>query len=100
MGSGWGSGNEDFSACSGWYGASSCEWRGLSVVANGSSVAGADECACCVGSALERDAVSGGCTVVGAHPLCLLHDELTAVLYLPISLLLIATSTSLVYSCR
>ena len=90
MGSGWGSGSYDFSACSGYYGATgTCSSvRGLSLVANGSSVAGADECACCVGSALERDAVSGGCTVSGAHPLCLLRDESTAVLYLPISLLL------------
>jgi hypothetical protein len=86
LGSGWGSGSSDFSACSGY--SSGCERSGLSLVANGSSVAGADECACCVGSALERDAVSGGCTVSGAHPLCLLRDESTAVLYLPISLLL------------
>eukprot|EP01046_Picozoa_sp_COSAG06_P052926 COSAG06_NODE_9021_length_2007_cov_5.967539_2_plen_282_part_00 len=82
LGSGWSS----FSACSGY--SSSCERSGLPPVANGLSVAGADECACCVGSALERDAVSGGCTVSGAHPLCLLRDESTAVLYLPISLLL------------
>jgi hypothetical protein len=58
LGSGWSS----FSACSGY--SSSCERSGLPPVANGSSVAGADECACCVGSVLERDAVSGGC--VGA----------------------------------
>eukprot|EP01046_Picozoa_sp_COSAG06_P066160 COSAG06_NODE_16566_length_993_cov_2.368009_1_plen_245_part_00 len=60
LGSGW----SDFSACSGYYGASSCERSGLSLVAEASSVAGVDECACCVGSVLERDAVSGGC--VGA----------------------------------
>eukprot|EP01046_Picozoa_sp_COSAG06_P009285 COSAG06_NODE_482_length_15147_cov_9.932815_5_plen_358_part_00 len=70
LGSGWGSGSDDFSACSGWYGASSCERRGMSSVANGSSVAGADECACCVGSVVERDAVSGGC--VGAALRCVL----------------------------
>ena len=90
MGSGWGLvgglGSSDFSACSEY--SSSCERSGLSPVANGSSVAGVDECACCVGSLLERDAVSGSCAVSGAHPLCPLHDEFTAVLYLPISLLL------------
>jgi hypothetical protein len=63
LGSGWGSRYNDFSACSGWY-SSGCERSGLSLVGEASSVAGADECACCVGSALERDAVSGGC--VGA----------------------------------
>eukprot|EP01046_Picozoa_sp_COSAG06_P044757 COSAG06_NODE_6083_length_3119_cov_5.621854_2_plen_335_part_00 len=86
LGSGWGSVWSEFSACSGY--SSSCELSGLPPVANGSSVAGVDECACCVGSALERDVVSGGCTVSGAHTLCLLRDEFTAVLYLPISLLL------------
>ena len=73
---------------------------GLPPVANGSSVAGVDECACCEGSLLERDVVSGSCTVSGAHPLCPLHDEFTAILHFLISLLLIATSTSLVYNCR
>ena len=94
LGSGW----RQFSACSGY--SSSCERSGLSPVANGSSLAGADECACCVGTLLERDAVSGGCTVSGAHLLCPRHDEFTAIVHFLISLLLIAISTSLVYSCR
>eukprot|EP01046_Picozoa_sp_COSAG06_P009284 COSAG06_NODE_482_length_15147_cov_9.932815_4_plen_289_part_00 len=92
LGSGWSS----FSACSGY--SSSCGRSGLSLVANGSSVAGADECACCVGTLLERDAVSGGCTVSGAHPLCPLHEEFTTILHVLSSLLL--SQPPLVYSCR
>jgi hypothetical protein len=68
LGSGWGSVWSEFSACSGYYGASSCERSGLSLVAEASSVAGTDECACCVGSVLERDVESGGC--VGAALRC------------------------------
>ena len=82
LGSGWGvesaaegvlriGGTEDtFSSCNG-FPAATCGAVGLAVVAEASSVAGTDECSCCVESLLVRDALTGACCPdCGAHGKC------------------------------
>eukprot|EP01046_Picozoa_sp_COSAG06_P033305 COSAG06_NODE_3392_length_5410_cov_5.742421_4_plen_559_part_00 len=64
VGNAWGDEITHFSPCAAYHAA--CGGHGLALAAGAAVAAGQDECECCEGSPLARDAATGGCT----DPLC------------------------------